>query len=256
MNINEAINLTRPLVFFDLETTGVNIMKDRIIEICGIKVFPDGREKQMYLKRFNPGFRMGPEVIAVHGITNEMLEDEPTFQSCVQEIVEFFSDCDLGGYNIIRFDVPLLVEEILRCGVSTIPFQDAKYVDCMTVWHKMEARTLANAAKYFTGESLVNAHSAKADTEATVKIFEGQLAKYGSLGDVKSIHDMSMNGVEQIDYDGKFKRNKQGELIFTFGTNKDKKVADNHGMLNWMLDKDFTEHTKLTARKILSGELV
>ncbi len=251
----ENLNLNRPLVFFDTETTGVNIVNDRIIELCGIKIYPD-KTQDLFLQRFNPGIPIPPEATAIHGITDEMVANEPRFSAKVDEIVDFFSGCDLAGYNLIRFDVPLLVEELLRNCVANIPFEGARFIDCLAIWRKMEPRTLSDAVKYYTGEVHAEAHAAKGDVEATMKVLSGQLAKYPDLSpDPDMLHKIAHEGNTVIDYAGKFTRDADGDIIFTFSNNIGKKVKDNLGMLDWMLTRDFTAQTKHIARQILDGEL-
>jgi DNA polymerase-3 subunit epsilon len=249
------LNLNRPLVFFDTETTGVNIAKDRIVELCAIKVYPD-KTQDMFLQRFNPGIPIPPEATTIHGITDEMVANEPRFSAKVNEIVDFFSGCDLAGYNLIRFDVPLLVEELLRNGVTKIPFDSARFIDCLAIWRKMEPRTLSDAVKYYTGEVHEEAHASKGDVEATMKVLVGQLSKYPDLlPDPVALHELVQEGNTVIDYAGKFSRDADGDIIFTFSNNIGKKVKDNLGMLDWMLTRDFTAQTKHIARQILGGEL-
>jgi len=251
----ENLNLNRPLVFFDTETTGVSIAKDRIVELCAIKVYPD-KTQDMFLQRFNPGIPIPPEATAIHGITDEMVANEPRFAAKVDEIVYFFSRCDLAGYNLIRFDVPLLVEELLRNGVTKIPFDGARFIDCLAIWRKMEPRTLSDAVKYYTGESHEEAHAAQGDVEATMKVLAGQLSKYPDLlPDPDMLHDLVQEGNIVIDYAGKFARDADGDIIFTFSNNIGKKVKDNLGMLDWMLTRDFTAQTKHIVRQILDGAL-
>ena len=254
MNLSN-LNLKRPLVFFDTETTGVNIIKDRIIELCAIKIYP-AKSNDIFLQRFNPGIPIEPGATEVHGITDEMVAHEPPFSEKAAEIAEFFSGCDLAGYNLIRFDVPLLVEELLRNGVTKIPFEGAHMIDCLAIWRKMEPRTLTDAVRSFTNGVHENAHSAKSDVEATMKVLSGQLAKYSDLvGDPESLHCLVDQGTTILDYDRKFSRDEDGEIIFTFSANKGKKVRENLGMLDWMLSRDFTAHTKYIARQILEGKL-
>ena len=250
------LSLKRPLVFFDTETTGISISKDRIIEICAIKIYP-ARSRDVFYQRFNPGIPIPPDAVKVHGITDEMVAKEPRFSEKVSEIVDFFTGCDLAGYNIIRFDVPLLVEELLRNGVKEIPFDGAKYVDSLAIWHKMEPRSLSDAVRYFTGETHDDAHSAEADVEATMKVLSGQFTKYSDLSsDPDTLNELVMQGNTVIDYAGKFARDEDGDIIFTFGDNRGTKVRTNLGMLDWMLPKDFfPTHTKYIARKIRNGEL-
>ncbi len=263
----ETLVLHRPLVFFDLETTGISLTKDRIIELCAIKIFPNPtyglvekdashKSRTMFLQRFYPEMPIPAEATAIHGITDEMLVNEPTFRERVNEVAAFFSDCDLAGYNIAKFDIPLLVEEMLRAGLGRNPFEKVKVIDSVSIYFKKEPRNLAAALKFYANEEIINAHSAEADVEATIKVLSGQLEKYPDLTPTTdSLHKFSFQESEYLDYDRKFSRNKNGEIIFTFGKNKGLPVADNLGMVKWMLDKDFSEYTKLIARKILDGEI-
>lgn len=247
------IKLERPLVFFDIESTGTDIVKDRIVELCLIKYMPDA-SKETKLMRFNPGRPIPAEATAVHGITDADVANEPPFTSKAQEIKDYISDCDLGGYNIQRFDVPMLVEELLRAGVSDPIASDVRFVDSFRIFAMMEKRDLTSALQFYCGKTLEKAHTAEADTIASAEVLNGQVERYGFKGDIASLSELSSDG-ELLDYDRKFARNDHGQIIFTFGANKGKKVLDNPGMLQWMLDKDFSEHTKYIARKIMKGEL-
>lgn len=247
--------LHRPLIFFDIETTGTNIVKDRIVELCAIKIHPDKSRFEL-LQRFNPGIKIPPDVSQVHGITNEMVKDEPSFKKKVDEIALFFSGCDLAGFNIAKFDVPLLVEEFLRAGLDYNPVENAKIIDAMSIFIKKEPRNLKAALKFYANEELKNAHSARADVEATMKVLNGQLQKYSDLNpSPDSLNEFSISNNTFLDYDGKFARDNSGNIIFTFGKNKGLPVLENTGMIEWMLGKDFSEHTKFIAKKILKGEI-
>ncbi len=252
----DTLTLQRPLIFFDLESTGVSFAKDRIIELCAIKVMPD-KSRTMLLQRFYPEMPIPPSSTEIHGITDEMVKGEPTFREKAREVAAFFADSDLAGYNIAKFDIPMLVEELLRAGLKENPFEKVRIIDSLSIYFKKEPRNLAAALKFYANEEIVNAHSAEADVEATIKVLNGQLQKYPDIGGTTdALHTMFALENEYLDYDRKFGRDKSGEIIFTFGKNKGFRVADNLGMVKWMLDKDFTEYTKLIARKILSGELM
>lgn len=249
------LSLTKPLIFFDLETTGISISKDRIIELCAIKIMPD-KSRTMMLQLFYPEMPIPTDASAVHGITDEMVKNEPTFREKAKEVAAFFADCDLAGYNIAKFDIPILVEELLRAGLEENPFEKVKVIDSLSIFFKKEPRNLAAALKFYANEEIVNAHSAEADVEATIKVLNGQLEKYSDLNPTPdALHEFSFQENDYLDYDRKFFRDKKGEIIFMFGKNKGQPVADNLGMVKWMLDKDFSEHTKFIARKILSGEI-
>lgn len=252
----ESLKLERPLIFFDTETTGVSTTKDRVIELCAIKIMPD-KSRDTIVQLFNPETEIPASATEIHGITNEMVKNEPPFRDKAKEIARFFSGCDLSGYNITRFDIPIMAEEFLRAGLEMNPFEKAKIVDAMSIFFKKEPRSLSAALKFYANEELKDAHSAEADVEATIKVLDGQLKLYGDLPSATdALHEFSYQENEYLDYDRKFARDKNGEIIFTFGKNKGLSVADNHGMVKWMLDKDFSEHTKFIARKILSGEIV
>jgi DNA polymerase III subunit epsilon len=223
--------------------------------LCGIKINVD-KTREEFFSRFNPGIPIPPEASRIHGITDEMVANEPTFKQKLPEILSFFSNCDLAGYNIVRFDVPLFVEELLRHNVSRIPFADARFVDCLSLWYKKSPRTLTDALKHYADEDHNGAHSAQADVEATIKVLAGQLRKHDDLTpDLGHLHNYCNDGRQVIDYAGCFARNAEGELIFTFGKNKGLRVSENKGMLEWMLQRDFTAHTKHIAKMILTGEL-
>lgn len=250
-----SLLLEQPLVFFDLETTGINTSKDRIIELYAVKIFPDKTRAQIY-RRFNPEIPIPADASAVHGITNAMVAQEPPFKKHASELFQFFSGCDIAGFNIVKFDIPILVEEFFRAGIADDPFTASRFVDCYSIFHKKEPRNLAAALQFYAQEELLNAHSAEADVEATIKILQGQLSKYPDLEpNVDMLSAFSSANKQIIDYDGKFSRNADGRIVFTFGTNKGKAASDNPGMLQWMLQQDFSGHTKYIARKILAGEL-
>ncbi|MFA6469191.1 MAG: 3'-5' exonuclease [Bacteroidota bacterium] len=251
----DSLQLQRPLIFFDIESTGISISKDKIIELCAIKVQPD-KSRSMLLQRFYPEMPIPPSSTEIHGITDEMVKNEPTFREKAKEIAAFFSGCDLAGYNIAKFDIPLLVEELLRAGLGENPFEKVKVIDSLSIYFKKEPRNLAAALKFYANEEIVNAHSAEADVEATIKVLNGQLEKYSDLEPTtNALHEMFYQENDFLDYDRKFSRDKKGEIIFMFGKNKGLPVAENLGMVKWMLDKDFSEHTKFIARKILNGEI-
>jgi len=251
----KSLSLTRPLIFFDLETTGINTTNDRIVELCAVKIFPD-RTRSEYFRRFNPEIPIPASATAIHGITNEMVMNEPTFKETAKEILTFFDGCDIAGYNIMKFDVPLLVEELLRAGADHDPIEQARIIDSLTIFHKREPRNLAAALKFYADEELINAHSAQADVEATIKVLNGQFEKYNDLAStVDALADYVKEKNDILDYDRRFVRNDDGDIVFNFGQNKGKRAADNPGMLKWMIDKDFSAHTKYIAKKILTGTL-
>ena len=173
------LNLKKPIIFFDLETTGVNISHDRIIELSYIKVYPNGTEEEKSM-RINPEMSIPAESTAIHHITDEDVADKPTFKQIAKELAKVFEGCDIAGYNSNRFDIPLLMEEFLRAGIN-IELSRQKFVDVQTIFHKMEQRTLSAAYKFYCNGDLENAHSANADTRATYEVLKAQLDRYPNL---------------------------------------------------------------------------
>lgn len=249
-----SLALLRPLIFFDTETTGVDIVKDRIIEMSTTKYFPDGTQ-EVRTHRFNPGIPIPPEATAVHGIRDIDVADEPSFKSYAEDISKYFQGCDIGGFNINRFDIPLLVEELLRSGAS-LPFdEDTKFIDALSIYHKFEKRDLTAAYMFYCGKDLTGAHGAQADTLASAEVFNAQIEKYALQPSVDSLHELCNDGNSTIDYSRKFKRNEYGDIVFNFGKNINRRAIDDPGYLEWMLKQDFSYHTKLCINKILSGVL-
>lgn len=248
--------LKRPICFFDLETTGVNISKDRIVEISILKVFPNGtEERKTWL--VNPEMQIPKEVIAIHGITNEKVANEPTFTSLAKEINNMIKDSDLGGFNSNRFDIPLLAEEMLRADID-FDMKNRVSVDVQTIFHKMEQRTLVAAYKFYCDKNLEDAHSAEADTNATFEVLKAQLEKYSELeNDTKFLAQFSSHK-KFADFAGFIIYNKDGEECFSFGKHKNKRVLDvlekEPGYFGWLLNADFPLYTKkvLTAIKLRS----
>jgi len=248
------LNLTKPICFFDLETTGINISKDRIVEISILKVFPDGMEKQKTWL-VNPEMTIPKEVIAIHGITNEKVANEPTFKQIAKEINNMIKDSDLGGFNSNRFDIPLLAEEMLRAELD-FDMKNRVSVDVQTIFHKMEQRTLVAAYKFYCNKNLEDAHSAEADTNATFEVLKAQLSKYEDLkNDTNFLADFSSRK-KFADFAGFITYNKEGEECFSFGKHKNKSVLDvlekEPGYFGWLLNADFPLYTKkvLTAIKL------
>ena len=248
------LNLTKPICFFDLETTGVNITKDRIVEISILKVNPDGSEKKKTWL-VNPEMPIPEVVIAVHGITNEKVANEPTFNQLAKEINSWIKDADLGGFNSNRFDIPLLAEEMLRAGVD-FDMKNRQSVDVQTIFHKMEQRTLAAAFKFYCDKNLVDAHSAEADTMATYEVLKAQLDRYDDLeNDTAFLADFSSRK-KIADFAGFIAYDKEGDECFSFGKHKGKKVTEilekEPGYFGWLLSADFPLYTKkvLTAIKL------
>lgn len=246
------LKLYRPVCVFDLETTGINPAKDRIVELAIIKLFPDGKKIEKH-SLLNPGIPIPPEASEVHGITDEMVKGKPSFRQISKSLLEFISDCDFLGYNCIRFDVPMLVEEFYRTGLQP-PFKKAKIIDAFRIFCQKEGRSLAAALKFYCGEELEDAHSAHADTKATLKVLLGQLERYDDLCDeVEGLSDICQEeGL--VDYNRKFLL-RDGEYLYNFGKNKGKRVLDDPGYAEWMLKADFPEDTKAHLRRIMEGAL-
>ncbi len=248
------LNLTKPLVFFDLETTGTNIGTDRIVELCYIKVHPNGNEESKSL-RINPEMHIPETASAVHGITDADVADCPTFASIAPELSHVFEGSDIGGFNSNRFDVPLLVEEFLRVGVN-IDLSKCRFIDVQNIFHKMERRTLSAAYQFYCGAELEDAHSALADTRATYEVLKAQLDRYaGELqNDVKFLAEFSRMS-NNVDFAGRIAYNDQGVEVFNFGKYKGMPVADVlrqwPGYYEWMMQGDFPRNTKQVLTQIL-----
>lgn len=251
------LQLTRPLAFIDLETTGTNISTDRIVEIAIVKIMPDGT-KQTKRKIINPTIPIPQVVSDIHGITNEMVKDAPTFKQIANEVKQFIEGCDIGGYNSNRFDIPMLVEEFLRCELN-IDIESRKLVDVQKVYHLMEQRTLSAAYKFYCNKELVDAHSAEADATATYEVLEAQIDRYSQIGNtVESI--IKFTGEEQIvDFSRRFIMEK-GVEVFNFGKHKGKPVTqvlkEEPQYYDWMMKGDFALHTKQKITEILNRTLV
>lgn len=248
------LKLSKPICFFDLETTGVDIGKDRIVEISIFKIFPNGnKESKTWL--VNPTIPIPPQTTAVHGITNEKVANEPTFNELAPLVHQMIKDSDLAGYNSDRFDIPLLAEELLRAGVD-FEMKNRVSVDVQNIFHKKEERTLSAAYKFYCGEILENAHSAAADTEATYEILKAQLDRYPDLeNDIKSLSAFTTRK-KIADFAGMIAFDKDENEIFTFGKHKGRTVNDildaEPNYYNWIQNADFPLYTKkvLTAIKL------
>jgi DNA polymerase-3 subunit epsilon len=240
------LQLKRPIIFFDLETTGVDTSHDRIVEISMIKVGVDGT-KQIKTRRINPEMPIPAEATAVHGISDEDVKDEPTFKQIAKSLAQFIEGCDFGGFNSNRFDLPVLVEEFLRAGVS-VDFKRRKYVDVQNIFHKKEQRTLVAAYKFYCDKDLENAHSAEADTMATYEVLEAQIERYGDIGcTVEELAAFSSHG-QTVDFAGRIALNEKGEEIFTFGKYKGRTVVEvfqkEPSYYTWLQNGDFPQYTK------------
>jgi len=251
------LQLKKPICFFDLETTGTNVAKDRIVEISILKVFPNGnKEGKTWL--VNPEMQIPEEVIAVHGITNEKVANEPTFKQLSKEIYRMIQDSDLAGFNSDRFDIPLLAEEMLRAEVD-FDMKKMVSVDVQTIFHKMEKRTLGAAYKFYCDKDLEDAHSAEADTLATYEVLKSQLDRYPELeNDMKKLSEFTTRR-QSLDFAGFIGLNKNKEAIFTFGKHKDKTVDEvmntEPGYFGWILNADFPLYTKKVLTQIKLSKL-
>ena len=240
------LNLKRPLVFFDLETTGVDTAKDRIVEISMVKVMPNGDEV-VRTRLINPQMSIPADATAIHGITDEDVKDAPTFAQIAKSLAQFIEGCDFGGFNSNRFDLPMLVEEFMRAGVD-VDFKQRKFIDVQNIFHKMEQRTLVAAYKFYCDKDLTNAHSAEADTKATYEVLKAQLDRYPELqNDVAALAEFSTHG-ETADF----------AEVFNFGKYKGRAVADvfrqEPSYYAWIMDSDFPLYTKKIVTEIYLRE--
>jgi DNA polymerase-3 subunit epsilon len=252
------LTLTKPIAFIDLETTGVSLSADRIVEIAIIKIMPD-QSRVTKRKIINPQMPIPQGAIDVHGITNEMVKDAPTFKEVANEVKVFIDGCDLGGYNSNRFDIPILMEEFLRAGMS-VDLSTRKMVDVQHIFYSMEPRTLTAAYKFYCEKELVDAHSAEADIAATIDVFLAQLNKYTQLGNtVESV--LGVIGEDKIvDYARRFSFNDKGVEVFNFGKHKGMSVLDvikkEPSYYDWIMKGDFPLHTKQKLTEIYNRTLL
>lgn len=253
------LNLKRPLAFFDLETTGVNVASDRIVEIAILKVFPTG-VKEVKSKRIHPTIPIPLESSLIHGIYDEDVADAPKFKEIAKSLAEFLKDCDLAGYNSNRFDIPVLAEEFLRADVD-FDLKNRKFVDVQNIFHQMEQRTLKAAYKFYCGKNIINAHNALADIEATYEVFLAQLEKYkdaefedkkGNISipiknDISALHEFT-NINKTADLAGRIVFNEERVEVFNFGKHHGKSVEkvlrDEPSYYAWMMNGDFPLYTK------------
>ncbi len=251
------LQLQKPLAIFDLETTGINISSDRILEIAIIKIMPGG-SVQKKRKLLNPEMPIPPAATEVHGITNEMVKDAPTFKQAANEIKQFIDGCDLGGYNSNRFDVPVLMEEFLRVGIE-IDLKTTRLIDAQRIFHQMEQRTLSAAYKFYCNKILDGAHSAEIDAGATWEVLQAQVDRYPQLGNsVESI--IKATGEEEIVDFGRRFIMENGKEVFNFGKHKGRPVADvlrqEPQYYDWMMKGDFPLHTKQKLSEIFNRTLL
>lgn len=241
------LKLTKPIVFFDLETTGLQIATARIVEIAILKIFPNGnKESKSWL--VNPTIPIPTETTAIHGISNEKVANEPTFNQLAPEISEMIHNCDLAGYNSNKFDIPILAEEFLRSEIN-FDTKNRKTIDVQNIFHKLEQRTLVAAYQFYCKKDLKNAHSAKADTSATYEILLAQLEKYDELeNDVNFLSKFSEIGGKFADLAGFIRFNEKGEEILSFGKYRNVTLSqiwtENPGYFSWIKQADFPLYTK------------
>lgn len=254
------LQLTKSLCVFDLETTGLQINTDRIVQIAIIKLNPSGERTELN-QLINPEMIIPQEVIDIHGVSNELIQDKPTFSQFAPELIEFIGNADLAGYNSNKFDIPVLAEEFLRVGIN-FDFSFRKFIDIQNIFHKMEQRTLAAAYKFYCGEEMKNAHDALYDTQATLDVFLAQLERYKetpelkSKTDVTSLAEFSRAGTfELIDLAGRLAKNEKGEAVYNFGKHKGKTIKEvskiEPGYFGWMTSDqtDFPRYTKECLRR-------
>ena len=246
------LNLTCPVVFFDLETTGTDINKDRIVEICYLKVWPNGNE-DAHTMRINPGMHIPEESSQVHGIYDDDVKDCPTFKEVAKNIAKDFEGADIAGFNSNRFDVPLLAEEFLRADVD-IDLARHRFIDVQVIFHKKEQRTLSAAYQFYCGKNLEDAHTALADTRATYEVLKAQLDKYPDLqNDMKFLSDYS-SFTKNVDFAGRMVYDDNGAEVFNFGKYKGQLVKDvlakDPGYYSWILNSEFTLNTKAALTRI------
>lgn len=261
-------NLKNDLVFFDLESTGLNIMRDRIIQFAGIKYFADGREPEELEMLINPGIPIGLSAMEVHGITPADVARKPTFDQVAQQIFDYFGNADLGGYNISRFDVPMLMEEFARAGMD-FKVDKRKFVDVQRIFYKMEPRNLRAALRFYCGKEMENAHDAMVDVRATVDVLIGQIEKYNDVdfvdddgnvtekpvrNDMVALHDFTQD-TDTIDVTKRLKYNDHGEIVFNFGKYAGeplKKVFEKEpNYAHWILNKEFSVQVKNIVRNVV-----
>jgi len=253
------LKLDRPLAVFDLETTGIDPDKDRIIQMAIIRVEPDGR-RTTFETLVNPEMPIPPESTKVHGIKDSDVQDKPTFRQICGEVEQYLKDAALGGFNSINFDTPLLMAELSRCE-SGLDLRGVMQIDAMRIFHTMERRDLTAAYRFYCDEELVGAHSALADTEATLAILDAQIGRYDEVPkEVEELHRFcNPHEGKYVDRRRKFFWNDDGEAVFTFGKYKNQSLNEvckdqrGRGYLEWMLGKDFNEEVKDILRSALDG---
>ena len=252
------LNLKNPLVFFDLETTGLSITRDRIVEVSLLKVSPNGKQ-EVKTRRINPGMPIPPESTAIHGITDDDVKDCPTFKQVAKSLADQLEGCDLAGFNSSRFDVPMLAEEFLRAGVD-FDMSKRKFVDVQIIFHKKEQRTLEAAYAFYCDKKLDNAHSAESDTIATYEVLKSQLDRYPDLeNDIEALSKEYSSFNNNVDFARRMIYDEKGIELFNFGKHKGKPVAEvlknEPSYYAWIMDGDFPLNTKQALTKIRLREM-
>ena len=247
------LKLNRPIIFFDIEATGLNVASDRIVELCYIKLYPNGKE-EVKTQRFNPGLHISAEASSVNGIYDEDVANCPRFKEKAAELAQTFTGCDLAGFNSNHFDIALLVEEFIRAGVD-FDITGAKFVDVQGIFHKMEKRDLTSAYKFYCNKNLEDAHTAEADTRATLEVLEAQLDRYADTlqNNVTFLADFSRRN-RNVDLAGRIVYNDQGVETINFGKYRGRAVSEvllrDPGYFSWIMQGDFTQNTKQTFMRI------
>ncbi|MEN9446399.1 MAG: hypothetical protein RL728_911 [Bacteroidota bacterium] len=251
------LHLERPLAIFDLEATGLNITKERIVQIAILKINPDGSEEK-FESLVNPQIHISEEVTKIHGVKNEDVANAPTFKEIAEKIVAFIENADLAGYNSNKFDIPLLAEELLRAG-NNFDISTKKFIDVQNIFHKMEQRTLVAALKFYCNQELENAHNAMSDTTATWEVLKAQLNRYPELeGNIDFLSKFTKNG-NTIDFAGRLAYNDNNEPVYNFGKHKGKTIREVNliepGYYSWFISPqtDFPLHTKQKLKEIMDG---
>jgi DNA polymerase-3 subunit epsilon len=258
------LNLRNPICFFDLESTGTNITHDRIIEIAVVKMMPNGEVHRKY-NLVNPGIPIPKESIVFHGIHDEDVKDKPTFKELARDYARFMEGADLGGFSILKMDVPMLVEEFLRAGVD-FDYQRKKIIDSQKIFHLMEKRTLAAAYRFYVNKDLDGSHTAEADAQASMEVLQAQIEKYNGqnvtdasgkkVGEIKNDMEVLSRLIsdDMVDLAGRMIKNEKGEEVFNFGKHKNKRVTDvfkeEPAYYDWMMNGDFPQDTKRKLTEI------
>ncbi len=247
------LQLNKPLIFLDLETTGTDILKDRVVQIAVLKRSPDGTEESR-TRLINPTIPIPKAATAIHGISDDDVAGQPRFSEIARSFYDFLAGSDIAGYNSNNFDVPFLVEEFARAGIEW-PQPDTRLIDVCTIFKRKEERTLSAAYLFYCSKDLEDAHNAEADVKATREVFENQLERYEDIGSlsIESLHEYcNRDGI--VDFARKLKKTPDGTIVFNFGQHKGKPVADHADYVSWMLESDFPQNTKAILRKLLAAQ--